>query len=263
MNPWTVSLVDLDRGESSAHGVVDGDVIEHWTRHAKARVSELTTAFSTIATDRLLDEVATSQDADAIVVGAHWTPAGTPRRIGRTVNHLLRSTVHPVIVVPSGDQVALDDGPIVVGIGHGNATRSAVRWVAALAEQRGLAVELVHATGGGVVFQADGVMDLVRYQIHPDQRAARWQRKVQEFADLMETLAHQRLEIEVATVPGLAALRLDEASDGAALLVVGRHRSRWDAGHHSAQPLRHVLTHARCPVAVIADRPDREIPVGW
>jgi nucleotide-binding universal stress UspA family protein len=262
MNPWTVSLVGIDTGQgASPHGVAEGDVISRWTDHLADRVGELTKSFSTRATHRVLDEVATTRDADAIVLGSHATLLGVPKRIGRTTNQLLRSTVHPVIVVPPSECTPLDSGPIVVGVGHGNATRSAVRWAAALAEERGLAVELLHATGDASVFQADGVLDLVRFQVHPQKRSTHWQHKVREVADLMETFTQSDLDISVSTPTGLAALRLDEASGGSSLLVIGRHRSLLDRGHHTAQPLRHALTHARCPVAVIADRPDREIPV--
>jgi nucleotide-binding universal stress UspA family protein len=262
LNPWTVSLIGIDGGEGLLrHGVVQGDVISQWTDHVVARVGELTTSFSTLATSRVLDEVATTHDADAIVLGSHVTLPGIPKRIGRTTNHLLRSTVHPVIVVPPRPCTPLDDGPIVVGVGHGDATRSAVRWAAALAEKRGLSVELIHATGDAPVFQAEGLLDLFRYQIHPLQRVERWQHKVLDFADLMQTMSHSELDVVMSTPPGLAAVRLDEASHGSSLLVIGRHRSLVDGGHHNAQPLRHVLTHASCPVAVIADRPDREIAV--
>ncbi len=72
----------------------------------------------------------------------------------------------------------------------------------------------------------------------------------------MQTLSGSESDVVVSIPPGLPALRLDEASERSALLVLGRHRSALDRGHHTAQPLRHALTHSRCPVAVIADHPD-------
>lgn len=259
MNPWTVSRVGPDGRD--ADRIVDGDVIEQWTSRVADRVGELTTSFSTLATPQVLDEVATRYDADAIVVGSHVTARGFPKRIGRTTNQLLRATVHPVIVVPPGNCTPLDGGSIVVGIGHGNATRGAVRFAAALAAERDVPVELLHATGDAPVFQSNGALDLVRYQVHPVERTRRAQQTVLDFAELMQTLTPSEVDITVSTPPGLAALRIDEASEGSSLLVIGRHRSIVDGGHHTAQPLRHAITHARCPVAVIADRPDREVPV--
>ena len=130
----------------------------------RPRVGELRTTVSSSTAAKALDDVATADRADAIVVGTHTSLQGMPARIGRTINHLIRITDHPVVVVPGRPPFGLDDGAVVVGIGHGSATRAAVRWAAHLARARGLTVELLHATGDAPVFQADGVLDLVRYE---------------------------------------------------------------------------------------------------
>lgn len=257
LNPWTRYVADAVGGrEVSFQHVLERELIDRWTAEAGFRVGELRTTVSVSTAAKALDEVASVDRADAVVVGAHSSAAGVPARVGRTINHLIRITDHPVVVVPGRPPVSVDDGVVVVGIGHGNATRAAVRWAGHLARERGLTVELLHATGDAPVFQADGVLSLVRYEVGRDDPDEFERGSIEHFADLMQTLVGPDLDLVVSTPPGLAALRLDEASERSALLVLGRHRSMWDRGHHTAQPLRHALTHARCPVVVIADHPD-------
>ena len=257
LNPWTRYIADGVAGRDVSYAeTLEQDLVTRWTAAVGSRVGELATTVSVSTAAKALDDIATADRADAIVVGTHTSMLGIPARVGRTINHLIRITDHPVVVVPGRPPVGLDDGAVVVGIGRGNATRAAVRWAAHLARGRQLTVELLHATGDAPVFQADGALDLVRYEVgqrDPDE----WQHgAIEHFAELMQTLAGPELDLVVSTPPGLAALRLDEASERSALLVLGRHRSVLDRGHHTAQPLRHALTHARCPVAVIADHPD-------
>jgi nucleotide-binding universal stress UspA family protein len=236
--------------------MLERDLVSRWSAAARSRIGDLCTTVSVSTAAKALDHAATADRADAIVVGTHTSVRGMPARVGRTINHLVRITDHPVVVVPGRPPVGLDDGVVVVGIGHGNATRAAVRWAAHLARDRGLTVELLHATGDAPVFQADGVLDLARYEFGQGEPGAWEHGAIEHFAMLMQTLVGEESDVVVSTPPGLAAVRLDEASEGSALLVLGRHRSTLDRGHHTAQPLRHALTHSRCPVAVIADHPD-------
>jgi nucleotide-binding universal stress UspA family protein len=256
LNPWTRYIVDGVAGrEVSYREMLERDLVRDWSSTVGSRIGELGTTISVSTAAKALDAVATADRADAIVVGTHTFMRGMPARVGRTINHLMRITDHPVVVVPGRPPVGLDDGIVVVGIGRGDATRAAVRWAAHLARERELTVELLHATGGAPVFQADGVLDLARYEVgHGDPEE--WEQgAIEHFAELMQTLSPES-DVIMSTPPGLPALRLDEASERSAMLVLGRHRSALDRGHHTAQPLRHALTHARCPVAVIADHPD-------
>ena len=254
LNPWTEYLVDAVTGDPVGYrDIVESALIEQWTREAGFAVRELTTSVSWAPVGPALDHAASADHADAIVIGVHHGIAGLVKRIGHSTKRLLQSTRHAVVVVPASTSVALDGGNVVVGVGHGDATRSAVRWAAHLARTRDIKIELLHAMGDAPVFQADGLLDLARYEVgHTDRRT--WEvGQVEHFAELMQTLSGPELDLAISTPPGLAALRLDDASERSALLVIGRHRSRLDGGHHIAQPLRHALTHARCPVAVIPD----------
>ncbi|WP_162142090.1 universal stress protein [Ilumatobacter coccineus] len=261
VNPWTEYVVDVVTGDPVTYrDVIETALAEQWTRDAASAVGELATTVSIAPMSTALDRAARDDAADAIVIGTHHGIAAlgsVVKRIGHSTNQLLRRTVHPVVVVPSAPASIrpLEHGNVVVGIGHGDATRSAVRWAAHLARDRDITIELLHSTGDAPVFQADGVLDLVRYEAGRGDQASWEVGHVEHFAELMQTLSGDELDIVVSTPPGLAALRLDEASERSSLLVIGRHRSRLDGGRHTAQPLRHALTHASCPVAVIADHP--------
>ncbi len=265
VNPWTEHLVDTITGDPVGYrDVIQSSLVQQWTSDARSAVGELVTSTSRAMMATALDDAAQTDHADAIVVGAHRGVAGiggTVKRIGHSTNALLRSTKYPVVVVPAHVAAGLDDGNVVVGIGHGDATRSAVRWAAHLARHRRVRIELLHAIGDAPVFQADGPLDLARYGVGAVDHASWEVGRVGHFAELMQALSGPELDMTVSTPPGLAALRLDEASDRSALLVLGRHRSMLDRGHHTAQPLRHALMHARCPVAVIPDHPADDLVV--
>ncbi len=165
LNPWTRYIVDGVAGREVPYAeMLERDLVTKWTATVASRVRELRTTVSISTAAKALDDIATADRAEAIVVGTHTSLRGIPARVGRTINHLIRITDHPVVVVPGRPPVDLDDGVVVVGIGHGNATRAAVRWAAHLARERELTVELLHATGDAPVFQADGVLDLARYE---------------------------------------------------------------------------------------------------
>lgn len=254
INPWTEQLADRLTGDPVPYrDLIDSALVEQWTADARFAVGEFEASVSSAAMGPALDRAARDDDADAIVVGAHRSVGGIVKRVGHSTNRLLRVTHAPVIVVPLDTRFGLDGGNVVVGIGHGDATRSAIRWAAHLARTREVGIELLHATDDAPVFQAEGVRDLVRYEIGLVDQASWEAGKVEHFAELLLTLSGTELDVTISTPNGMAATCLDEASERSSLLVLGRHRSRLDGGHHIAQPLRHVLSHARCPVAVIPD----------
>jgi len=263
VNPWTEAFTDVVTGGPVEYAdVVEAALVDQWTREIGFAVGELATSVSSSAMPTALDRAARVDSADAIVIGSHRgvrAVGGAVKRIGHATNRLIRSTNQAVIVVPADVSTGLDGGNVVVGIGHGNATRSAVRWAAHLARTRDVTIELLHARGDAPVFRAEGPRDLVRYELgtvdHENWEAG----EIEHFAELMKVLAGPELEMTSSTPTGLAATCLDEASERSALLVVGRHRSKLDGGHHTAQPLRHVLTHARCPIAVIPDEPGDDL----
>jgi nucleotide-binding universal stress UspA family protein len=223
-----------------------------WTDGIRGRVATLTAQAVAGTAAEALTVAAVEWRADAIVVGAHVPLRAMPRTIGSTTRHLMKTAACPLIVVPDGATFGLDGGgPIIVGIGHGDATDAAVRWAAQLADERDLGIGLVRATGEGPVFQIDGLLSLLAYYIDPAKRAEWTREDLQEFAEQVQTMTAHELPIGVSAPSGLPAVRLVEASADASLLVIGHHRSMISGHPHATQPLRHALTHASCPVAVI------------
>lgn len=258
VDPKVEFVVDLVTGDPTTFlESVFRDLDSSWTQAARARVGGLTADLVERGAPDALAAAAAEFRADAIVVGAHVTHRGVPKRIGATTKDLLRKLDVPLIVVPAVSRSGLGEGaaagPIVVGVGRGDATEAAVRWAADLADERNRGVVLVHATGDGPVFQADGVLDLLSFELHPDQREEWLRSDLARFADQVQELSEHDLAIAVASPTGYSALRLAEASEVAALLVIGQHRSKLTLGHRTAQPLRHLLTHARCPIAVVPE----------
>ena len=140
----------------------------------------------------------------------------------------------------------------MVGIGDGDATGAAVRWAAAVADERELTVALVRATGEAGVFDAEGELRH-RYPRHHGPRSGTRADDIVRWADELQDLSDHDLDIRTSQPLGSSALRLAEASGVASLLVVGQHWSSITLGRHTGQPLRHALTHTRCPVVVVPE----------
>jgi nucleotide-binding universal stress UspA family protein len=255
--PTELATVPPPRGRITYLQLLQRQLETEWTDSIRGRVATITaTAVAGIASDALA-VAAVEWRADAIVLGAHVPLRALPKTIGSTTRHLMKSAACPLIVVPHEVTTGLDGGgPIIVGVGHGVATDAAVRWAAQLADERDLGVGLVRATGEGPVFQVDGLLSLLAFYIDPAKRAEWTREDLEEFANEVQTMTAHELPIGVSAPAGLPAVRLVEASADAALLVIGHHRSTITGHRHATQPLRHALTHARCPVAVIPADPD-------
>lgn len=228
-----------------------------WTEPVRGRVHTLTAETREGTPADVLRSAAIDHGADAIVVGAHVPGHLAPPTIGSTVRRLLKNLPCPLLVVPHEwrhDRGGRD--PIIVGVGHGDATDEAVRWAARLAECNGLGLGLVRATGEGPVFSVDGFLDLVAYYIDPSQREVWTQEDLVRLAHEAQTTTESAISVGVAAVPGLPATNLVQAGLGASLLVIGQHLSPVTGTRHAPQPLRYALAHAPCPVAVIPVRPE-------
>ena len=225
-----------------------------WTRRVVDRVAECTVELREENAPDALAESAVEIGADAIVVGSHHHRSLSVGVIGRTTRSLLRKLSTALIVVPDGAPPGLDtDAPIVVGVGHGEATESAVWWASQLADDRDLPVGLVRVTGDAPVFQANGLLDVAGYYLHPNEREEWTTRDLARFAAAVQENSDRVLRVDVDVHGGLPAVQLVEASRSAGLLVVGQHWSAISRGHHVSQPLRYLLGHAAGVVAVIPE----------
>lgn len=257
--PTELAVVPPPGGGETYLQLLQRELEQVWTAGIRDRIGTFSAiAMEGEAADALV-AVAVVHRADAIVVGAHVPPRAMPKTIGTTTRHLLRSLEYPLVVVADGASDGLmDGGNVIVGIGHGEATDAAVCWAARLADERDLAVGLVRATGEGPVFQVDSLLSLLAYYIDPSKRAEWTSEDLADFALQVQSMTKRDLSIAVSAPSGLPAVRLVDESAAASLLVLGQHRSMITGAAHSTQPLRHALTHARCPVVVVPARSEPE-----
>lgn len=225
-----------------------------WTRRITGRVAQATVELREQNAGQALNEAAVEIGADAIVIGSHHHRALSGGVIGRSTRSLLRQLSTALVVVPDGAPEGLGkDDPVVVGVGHGEATEAAVWWATQLADDRNLPVGLVRITGDAPVFQSNGVLDVVGYYLSPSDRESWTTRELARFADAVQENSDRALSIDVAVRSGLPAVQLVEASRTAGILVVGQHWSALSRGHHVSQPLRYLLGHAAGVVAVVPE----------
>ena len=194
-----------------------------------------------------LRRAALDHGSDAIVVGTHMSALGMPKRLGSTLKNLIADLPCPLVVVPDPLGPGVPDGPIIVGVGHGPSTRTAVCWAAARAGERDRPLAIVRATGEGPVFQIDGWLSFVAYYIDPAMRDQWTREDLDEVARLAQTATSADIEIATSALRGLPATKLVDESERASLLVIGQHRTFGRGSHHVAQPLHHALTHAAVP----------------
>lgn len=262
---WAVDAVGVD-GEIHVVTAVDTAWSDRTGAEADplaSRLSEIRNRVATISTSIVEGSAAEALqtsggwlEADAIVVGAHVPPRAMPKRIGRTIHDLLEHPGRPVIVVPTEAVVGrTGDDPVIVGVGRGEATQAAVCWAARWADNQGVALGLVRATGERPTFGLSGLLELVAYYIDPSQRLTWTHEDLAEFAAAAQAAAERELDIATTAVGGGAPSALVDQSVGASLLVIGRHDSAVFGEGHTARLLQHALTHAVCPVAVVPPEP--------
>lgn len=195
--------------------------------------------------------------ADAVVVGAHGRSLLEPRALGKVAVRLLSHSPVPLVVVRRGAIPRLDaTGTIVVGIGHSEATRGALRWAATEADERGMAMSLVRATGTRSLFDDAGLLEVLAYYLDPPTVHEWAEADLAELAAELEQSADGRLRVSWTATSGRAGPRLVEAATGAALLVVGRHHDSGLTDHFTVGALHHALAHAPCPVVVVPTTTD-------
>ncbi len=140
---------------------------------------------------------------------------------------------------------------IIVGVSDAAASRRAVEWAARRARDLGQRIALYSVVGGAV--GAVGEEDVVERVM-----AATAER----VGALAEELAASGLDVEVRVTHGDPVAQLVDASEDAALLVIGSEpRGRGHRGQHGAR----LAAGAHCPVVVVPEpdgAPRRGVVVG-
>lgn len=131
-----------------------------------------------------------------------------------------------------------DSGGIVIGLNGSHASRAALQW--AIAAAAGLGSRLAVLTV--LTAETDDCRQINRMQTHLIRAAA---------AGLLD-----RRSIDRRWVHGQAGPALVEASEGAAVLVLGRHQARVTPDTRTGLIAEYCIQAAGCPV-VIVPRSDR------
>ena len=197
---------------------------------------------------RVVDDV----DADLLAVGHR--SGRLANRLGRTTTQLLEHTRRPIVIVGDG-AVAAPSNTVVAGVGHGPATRAALRWAAEYAEAHGTALRLIRAVPNRPVFRADGLLDVMAWYIDRDMATGWALDDLESAADSIERSMDDGLPISWSAPTGSPGRVLTEESSSSSLLVVGLHQDddepAGDADHDVPHWLHHAITHAPCPVVVV------------
>lgn len=190
-------------------------------------------------------------DADLVVVGVHTKPAHGPRSVGRVTAKLIRQTDRPLAIVDTDHAFASGDAAAVVAdAGTGGATPGAVRWAAGFADSYETALRLVRSTPNRPALGPDGLLDVLAFYLEPSMLREWAIDDLAELADQIQRSTEHDLTITWSAPSGPRGPRLIEVSGDTSLIVVGRNTAT-GAARTIPKALRHVITHAPCPVVIV------------
>ncbi len=180
--------------------------------------------------------VEAGEEAGMVVVGARGIGGFDRLLLGSVSLHTAAHARCPVVIIPVGHRPS-DDRRIVLGVDEVHAARAATGWAFAEADRRGVPLVALHGVDG---FGAPG-------------------QRVGELTELAEALAgwtpeYPDLKVTHEASPAGAARALIEASEHAALVVVGARRRRSGIGMALGRVNHAVIHHARCPVAIVPEQ---------
>jgi nucleotide-binding universal stress UspA family protein len=179
-------------------------------------------------------------------------------RLSRIVNRTVAGGVAarlpvPVVAVPSGWTPT--DGPkvVVAGVDVPERSDEVLRTAVAEAHARGASLKVVHAWSWPAYDP-----DATSYGDEHKRWADRSRAEVRAALDRLgnESVA---MEADVEVHPGRVIEAILGASQGADLLVIGRHDPLVPVGSHIGPVARAVLREAACPVLLANPRPHRAV----
>lgn len=179
-------------------------------------------------------------------------------RLARIVNRTVAGGVAarlpvPVVAVPSGWTPT--DGPkvVVAGVDVPERSDEVLRTAVAEARARGASLKVVHAWSWPAYDP-----DATSYGDEHERWANRSRAEVRAALDRLgdEAVA---MEADVEVHPGRVIEAILAASEGADLLVIGRHDPLVPVGSHIGPVARAVLREAACPVLLANPRPHRTV----
>lgn len=159
----------------------------------------------------------------------------------------------PVVAVPSGWTPT--DGPkvVVAGVDVPERSDEVLRTAVAEAHARGASLKVVHAWSWPA-YDAEATSYDDERQRWADRSRAEVRAALDRLGD--ESVA---MEADVEVHPGRVIEAVLAASEGADLLVIGRHDPLVPVGSHIGPVARAVLREAACPVLLANPRPHRAV----
>lgn len=174
-------------------------------------------------------------------------------RLARVVNRTVAGGVAarlrvPVVAVPSGWAGPGGAGFVVAGVDVPERSAEVLSAAVAEARARDASLRIVHSWALPVHY--DGmVIEVEEHRRWTDRSQAEVRAALDALGD--ETVA---IEAEVVVHPGRAIEAILDASQGAELLVIGRHDPLVPIGSHIGPVARAVLREATCPVLLASPR---------
>lgn len=180
--------------------------------------------------------------AEQVVLGSRGHGGFAGLLLGSVATHLTMHAPCPVVVVRGRSHSA---GPVIVGVDGSPSSETALEYGFAHAARHGLKVQVLHAYPEVLLMPPYPLAPVNVDRLRDSARAAvrdalgRWAGK---FPDV---------PADSAVASGPAARRLVEASEGSALVVVGRRGHGGFAGLLLGSVSQALVRHAHCPVAVV------------
>jgi nucleotide-binding universal stress UspA family protein len=214
------------------------------------------------ADDALVDYLTRSGDVAMLALATRGIPSGARLSVPSTAMRVLRHSPVPVLmlhpaepepVAPSGAPVAgeapLADARkrVVVGIDTFAASRPAVEWAATEADRLGAILQVLHTWQIPV-----GPGSMYGYPIWPDIEACR-HAALDEAAAVVAAVAaaHPELLVETIVAEGGTVTALAKQSQGASMVVVGRHHHGRIASLLLGSVSESAVQQVDCPLVII------------
>jgi nucleotide-binding universal stress UspA family protein len=191
--------------------------------------------------------VEASEAASLVVVGARGHGGFAGLVLGSVSQHATRHAACPVVTVRA--QKNPGSRRVVVGVDGSASAEEALAYALRHAEQRNAEVTAIHGWRGPTMHGIG-----VAVPIAPDDRQQQQQQRHQD--ELEDWLAPWRtkfpdVKLDGEAIPGHAGRLLIDASEHAALIVVGSRGRGAFTGLLLGSVSQAVLDHAHCPVAVV------------
>lgn len=214
------------------------------------------------ADDALVDYLARSGDVAMLALATRGVPSGARLSVPSTAMRVLRHSPVPVLMLhpPEPAPVAPSSAPVageapvadvrkrvVVGIDTFAASRAAVEWAADEADRVGAILQVLHTWQIPV-----GPGSMYGYPIWPDIEACR-QAALDEAAAVVTAVAeaHPKVIVETIVAEGGTVTALAKQSQGAAMVVIGRHHHGRIASLLLGSVSESAVQQVDCPLVII------------